>query len=689
MPLAVSGEMAPEASIGTMNDIEEIRSALSCGRGGCSCKRGVNTHCPVPSHEDRTPSLSMVVRNGVILYHCHGGCSQDAVTAALRAKFDTEPVQDTGRKQVALYGYRDAAGTLIAEKARFEYPNGKKSFQWRLPGKNFQGGLAPLRIADIPLWGTELIVTRTTESVWYVEGEKAAESCRSRGLLAVTHGGGASTIDFGTSLDVLVGRNVILWPDNDAPGRTYMARVQALLRNAASSIQVINVPLEEGGDAWDYFTAGGTVDELNIEIPLLEPAVDFLSEDSMRVRLPSPQGGVSFTFDQMEGGTRSIDTELTILLEGAGTSVDTYSERINVLSSSAKTELRRSLENVYGKEYGWTALVNRAMNIVRERFMSMDRAVDAFELEYDEDAAFLVDTILPELQPVVMFGAGSAGKSFTSLSLCLAIAMGLSWCGMPVQKGRVLWIDYEDSPRKFRFRLNRVCAGLGMELLPDMIHRWDPKGVPLHEQVPALKRKITKEGITLVVIDSAALACGGEPEKAEMALRYFAALSKLSVTSLTIAHITGDAQENKRMAERPFGSVFWHNLARRTWYVARFQEENSDDIEIGLYCKKVNDGRLPAPVGLKVKFQGANGPVFVERIQMKDSADLQSRRDVKHQVWDVLEGAMTVAEIAAASSVPQDSVKKAIQRNPGMFVGVDEVSSEGGRPSIRYGRRAR
>ncbi len=42
--------------------------------------------CKCPAHDDHTPSLSISDKAGKVLFHCHAGCSQDAVLNALRAR---------------------------------------------------------------------------------------------------------------------------------------------------------------------------------------------------------------------------------------------------------------------------------------------------------------------------------------------------------------------------------------------------------------------------------------------------------------------------------------------------------------------------------------------------------------------------------------------------------------------------
>lgn len=57
---------------------------IADGLGAPSCHKGTfSARCP--AHEDSTPSLSISDgNNGKILVHCHAGCDQATVIAALR-----------------------------------------------------------------------------------------------------------------------------------------------------------------------------------------------------------------------------------------------------------------------------------------------------------------------------------------------------------------------------------------------------------------------------------------------------------------------------------------------------------------------------------------------------------------------------------------------------------------------------
>ena len=64
------------------NLLEQIARELSANRSG-----SVGWIARCPSHDDRKPSLTLALGlQGKILFHCHGGCSQNAVLSALRER---------------------------------------------------------------------------------------------------------------------------------------------------------------------------------------------------------------------------------------------------------------------------------------------------------------------------------------------------------------------------------------------------------------------------------------------------------------------------------------------------------------------------------------------------------------------------------------------------------------------------
>ena len=239
---------------------EEIRASLSCGKRGCACQsRGTLCHCPAHG-PDRNPSLSVQQGHTSPVFRCHTGCSREAVIEALREKglMGRATVARSQYEPEAIYRYISEHGEIVGEKGRFSwFKDGErvKTFRWRLPGSEQWGGLGGLMM---PLYNLPAVLSRPSEPVWFVEGEKAATALIDRGMLAVTNYGGAGQKEWGDSLDWLVGRDVILWPDNDDAGYGLMG---VLLRRLPGA-RLIQPALPEKADAYDYFEAGGTLDAL-------------------------------------------------------------------------------------------------------------------------------------------------------------------------------------------------------------------------------------------------------------------------------------------------------------------------------------------------------------------------------------------------------------------------------------------
>lgn len=248
--------------------IETIRQALTCGQPRCSCGRAKGlVHCP--AHEDKRPSLSVSETNGKILVKCHAGCSQMAVIEALRGRGiwpasnnDWPKVQrgSSPGEPIAVYDYLDAAGRLIFQVCRYRTTTGK-TFRQRRPDSKNPGkwSWSTKGLSLIPYRLPQVLQAKT---VFVVEGEKDVGALEPLGLVATCNPGGAGK--WRPSYNVYFkGKEVIILPDNDEPGRTHAKDVARNLYGVAASVKVVELPgLPEKGDVSDWIMAGGTPEKL-------------------------------------------------------------------------------------------------------------------------------------------------------------------------------------------------------------------------------------------------------------------------------------------------------------------------------------------------------------------------------------------------------------------------------------------
>jgi putative DNA primase/helicase len=206
-------------------------NAASIAHGLRGCRRaGAGWIACCPAHKDRNPSLSLhASADGQALVHCHAGCSQTAVIAALK-DLGLWPEQDKRldrRRVVAEYNYTDASGSLVYQILRTD----PKGFFQRYP--DGRGGWINRKYRQQVLYRLPDVVKASI--VFVVEGEKDADRLREHGFIATTNSGGAQAPWLSQYTESLRGREVILIPDNDPPGRRRVLTIaRALLGHCAN-----------------------------------------------------------------------------------------------------------------------------------------------------------------------------------------------------------------------------------------------------------------------------------------------------------------------------------------------------------------------------------------------------------------------------------------------------------------------
>ena len=261
-----------------------------------------------PAHDDRQASLSLREGEKGILLKCHAGCSVDDICRRLgievrdlfceagaaggRRSAARRPAQappEGGREGVGsrqtgdldgresegalkvcdvktydsyeaafghlgrivkAYPYTDAGGRLLFTVVRILPPDGKKTFRQCRPANGSAGGW-PI-VTGVPVGVRGNVIYRLPEvaeairdgrTVYVVEGEKDADTLAAMGYVGTTSPMGADhwTKAHGENLK---GADVVVLPDNDAPGESYEAAVVGSVAGIAR--QVRSVHLAEG-----------------------------------------------------------------------------------------------------------------------------------------------------------------------------------------------------------------------------------------------------------------------------------------------------------------------------------------------------------------------------------------------------------------------------------------------------------
>lgn len=152
-------------------------------------------------------------------------------------------------KRITWYEVRNQAGELVAIHERIDR-NGGKEIIWRLPDgtKRLNGH----KVEDLPLYGSEREWSDHDTRV-LTEGEKAAEALWWAGVPALATVTGAHGTPSLAALEVLRGKDVLLWADNDEVGRAHMARVAERLHGIAKSLHIAEwAEAPPKGDAADF-----------------------------------------------------------------------------------------------------------------------------------------------------------------------------------------------------------------------------------------------------------------------------------------------------------------------------------------------------------------------------------------------------------------------------------------------------
>ena len=141
-------------------------------------------------------------------------------------------------------------------------------------------------------------------------------------------------------------------------------------------------------------------------------------------------------------------------------------------------------------------------------------------------------------------------------------------------------------------------------------------------------------------------------------------LFRSGLGSLHLAHIN----RSEGGDQKPFGSAFWHNSARATWFLKNASTSpDGQTMTVGAFNRKSNLTKLHPAIGFELQFTGST--TTIRRINLADVEELAGQLPTWQRIAHVLEAGQgrpqTVAEIAHELDLKPDTVYKTIQRRRG------------------------
>jgi hypothetical protein len=371
-----------------------------------------------------------------------------------------------------------------------------------------------------------------------------------------------------------------------------------------------------------------------------------------RYSLTVPELGIVVEISRLRRERSELIGELSVRCELSGAqTVNGGSLSIADLNlSSARARIDRA-KLLSGRanisNFDWAGLVEEFCQRVLDADRLGQPPVDLRELprpSSEDDSHDILGLSLPRHHPTILFGDGGTGKSYIALYAAGRIVE---------MSASVALFDWELSGEDHRERLELLFPDGMPRVLYVRCER------PLVYEVDRLRRIVRDNEVGYAVYDSVAFAADGPPESAEVAGRYFRAARQIGCGSLHVAHVNKGENADKK----PFGSAFWHNGARSTWY-AKLAEESAgtDSLRVGLFHRKSNLGRLRPAVGLSLTFDA--GQTLIRRVDVADTPDLAEQLSVRQRMEHLLRrGPMSVTQIAEELEIEVNTITQTVNRH--------------------------
>ena len=553
--------------------------------------------CPVPSHGkgngDKNPSLSIHIGDdGKPLFHCHGGCSQEEVFNTIKdmrllPELEERPDPLANIKPLPKvefqqeWQYQDEDRVTVFVKHRLKVGDTGKTYRlYKVDpsGKRYPT-LGDARIVPYKL--PELLDAKTAGRIIYLaEGEKAVDALTSLGVVATTaHSGSGHWPEAIT--EYFAGANVVILPDNDAPGWGYARKAAEAILPIAKALKVVDLGLQgQGDDAYEFIEAGGGRAELAALVKAA-PKINSVDDVTMPERLQAiqPNAPIDVPPPQVEDIAKEFAPDPP--------------------KEADKPKPTKTIK------------------------------IESWDTIQDEPVEWLIEGVIPKRSFTALYGPPGSFKSFIALDIAEAIATGRTWMGREVkQTGAVLYLAGEG------------FGGIGARIKACKLHHQTQDGAPIYivrhqlnlrssaEDFNALMiavvQLVEQTGLefSLAIVDTLARAFGGGNENSSEDMGAFiTAMGKvqefLNCALMVLHHSGKDAAKGLRGHSSLLGAV------DTELELLRFDEQMKGILTISKQKDGADNERFGfemVEVEIRPAGLGLSEPVVSLAVQASDSA---------------------------------------------------------------------
>jgi hypothetical protein len=204
----------------------------------------------------------------------------------------------------------------------------------------------------------------------------------------------------------------------------------------------------------------------------------------------------------------------------------------SLTANDARPKLAKELSKIYNAE--WDIILEQLCVKVLAEIRKGEPVVILGEQGTKVEAPeYLLDPYIIRNQPNVFFGEPGAAKTTWGLVMASVLTLG-NWHDNPgrlsthEKSERCLWLDWETDKSVIGWQLSCIQRGHGFEIPYEIFYR--RCSTPLADDIEQIKQAIDEYRATCIFIDSLGLACGGDLNSAEPALRFFTAYRQLNTT---------------------------------------------------------------------------------------------------------------------------------------------------------------